>query len=590
MALPGQLKCFNVFLLLLLIYDLSEGTENQHEIFLNTLLQAVHGDRPVDTLFLLHQSNCSNCSLQDWNPSGIPTLRSNELTAFDLEQNFNHNALALVCLTRNSFRELLSTLAKTFDCLRQERIILMIHQKPDPSFIEDISHELKDLQFLHLIVLIVEENGNGKVSASTLRLQPFPAPHFKRIGNIFAIKKIFYHSINFHGRVLNTIPSDIRVLFEALTQLFAEFARRHNSTLQIQNSTIKGKDNYDIDMNTQVHSSKSLSDHMNIAMDMNSNSLIILVPCGTELRGLDIFKELGLRTLTWLALVFYIIFVVVEMTFVFISNRFNRRNFSMRYTNPLVNLRAIRAILGQAFPISHRSSLSIKHFFVFMSLFGTLFVAFFDCKLRSFLTKKPYYSQIENFSELRQSGLTVVVDPPTRQFIEQNINADFFRVEVPNVKTATSRELMNLVYAFDAKWAFVSHSIPWRAFKEEMKSLNLKIYCESKNLTILDNVPLTFSLRRNSIFSRHLRHFIIKSADSGMSTYWFKMAGKRIRKLIKTSLRGFEEQLSYHPLSFEHFKWLWTSLCIAYVISLVVFMMEILWAKYQRRTSSVNIV
>ncbi|EDW97956.1 uncharacterized protein LOC6537699 [Drosophila yakuba] len=589
MALPGQLKCFNVFLLLLLIYKPCEGM-NQHEIFLSTLLQTVHSDRPVDTLFLLHQSNCFNGSLQDWNPSGIPTLRSNELTAFDLEQNFNHNALALVCLTRNSFRELLNTLAKTFDGLRQERIILMIHQKPDPSFIEDISHELKDLQFLHLIVLVVREKWNGTISASTLRLQPFPAPHFKQIGNIFEIKKIFYHSINFHGRVLNVIPSDIRVLFVALTELFVEFAHRHNSTLQIQNSTIKEEDNYDIDMNTHLHNSKSFSDHKHIAMDMNSNSLIILVPCGTELRGLDIFKELGLRTLTWLALVFYIIFVVVESTFVFVSNRFNRRNFSMRYTNPLVNLRAIRAILGQAFPISHRSSLSIKHFFVFMSLFGTLFVGFFDCKLRSFLTKKPYYSQIENFAELRQNGLTVVVDPHTRQFIEQEINADFFRVEVPNVKTATSRDLMNLVYSFDMKWAFVSHSIPWRAFKEEMKSLNLKILCESKNLTILENVPLTFSLRRNSIFSRHLRHFIIKSADTGMSTYWFKVAGKKMRKFIKTSLRGFEEQLSYQPLSFEHFKWLWTSLCIAYVISFMVFMMEILWAKYQRRTRSVSIV
>uniref|UniRef100_B3P7N1 GG11108 n=2 Tax=Drosophila erecta TaxID=7220 RepID=B3P7N1_DROER len=348
------------------------------------------------------------------------------------------------------------------------------------------------------------------------------------------------------------------------------------------------EDNYDIDMKTQPHNSKTFSHHNNIAMDMNTNSLIIVVPCGTELRGLDILKELGVRTLSWLALIFYIIFVLAEMTFVFISNRFSRRNFRMRYTNPLVNLRAFRAILGQTFPISNRSSLSIQHFFVFMSLFGTLFVGFFDCKLRSFLTRKPYYSQIENFSELRQSGLTAVVDPPTRQFIEQEINADFFRVEVPNVRTITSRELMNLIYSFDKKWAFVSHSIPWRAFKEEMKSLDLKILCESKNLTILENVPLTFSLRRNSIFSQHLRHFIINSADTGMSTYWFKIAGKNIRKHMKTSLRRFEERPSHLPLSFEHFKWLWASLCIAYVISFMVFIMEILWAKYQAKAYTLS--
>ncbi|KMZ05046.1 uncharacterized protein LOC6739758 [Drosophila simulans] len=595
MALPKQLKFINIFLVLFIIYGSSDGTENQHEIFLNRLLQSVHNERSVETLFLLHHSNLANCSLQDWNPPRIPTVRSNELNVFNLEKTFNHNALALVCLINNSYIGLLNTLAKSFDCMRQERIILMIHRKPDPSFIEDITHELKDLQFLHLIVLIVQEKSNGQISASTLRLHSFPEPHFKRIRNVLAIKKIFYRPMNFRGKVLNAIPSDIRILFVALTEMLIEYARRYNSTLRIQNRNIKEEieiteDNYDIDMKTQLHNSKNFSHHMNIAMDMNSNSLIILVPCATELRGLDIFKELGVRTLTRLALIFYIIFVLVEMLFVFISNRFNSRNFTMRYTNPLMNLRAIRAILGQTSPISNRYSLSIQHFFVFMSLFGTLFGGFFDCKLRSFLTKRPYYSQIENFSELRESGVTVVVDPPTRQFIEDEINANFFRDKVPNVLTTPAQELINLVYSYERKFAFVAHSIPWRTFKEEMRSLNQKILCESKNLTILENVPLTFSLRRNAIFSHHLRNFIINAADSGMGTYWFKMAGKIIRKQIKTSLRESEQQPSHLPLSFDHFKWLWAVLCIAYVMSFMVFVIEILWSKYQRRTRSESIV
>ncbi|EDW43140.1 GM26403 [Drosophila sechellia] len=426
MALPKQLKFINILLVLLIIYDSSDGTKNQHEIFLNRQLQAVHNERSVETLFLLHHSNLANCSLQDWNPPRIPTIRSNELNVFNLEKTFNHNALALVCLINNSYIGLLNTLVKSFDCMRQERIILLIHRKPDPSFIEDITHVLKDLQFLHLIVLIVQEKSNGQISASTLRLQSFPEPHFKWIRNVFAIKKIFYRPINFRGKVLNAIPSDIRILFVALTEILTEYVRRYNSTLRIQNRTIKEK----IEI-TQLHNSKNFSHHINFAMDMNSNSLIILVPCGTELRGLDIFKELGVRTLTRLALIFYIIFVLVEMLFVIISNRFNSRNFTMIYTNPLMNLRAIRSILCQISPISNRYSLSIQHFFVFMSLFGTLFGGFFDCKLRSFLTKRPYYSQIENFSELRESGVTVVVDPPTRQFIEDEINANFLEMKFP---------------------------------------------------------------------------------------------------------------------------------------------------------------
>jgi len=186
--------------------------------------------------------------------------------------------------------------------------------------------------------------------------------------------------------------------------------------------------------------------------------------------------------------------------------------------------------------------------------------------------------------------VTVVVDHTTRQFIEQEINANFFRDEVPNVRTTTIQELINHVYSYDRKFAFVANSIPWRTFREEMKSINQKILCDSKNLTILENVPLTFSIRRNAIFSHHLRNFIINAADSGMITCWFKMAGKVIRKQIKTTLRESEQQPSHLPLSFDHFKWLWAVLCIAYVMSFMVFVMEILWSKYQRRTRSVSIV
>lgn len=76
----------------------------------------------------------------------------------------------------------------------------MINRKPDSKFIEDITHEVKNLQFLHLIVLIVQEKSNGQVSASTLRLQSFPEPHFKRIRNVFAIQRIFTVPLTFTER------------------------------------------------------------------------------------------------------------------------------------------------------------------------------------------------------------------------------------------------------------------------------------------------------------------------------------------------------------------------------------------------------
>jgi len=584
-----SLKLNKILLVLLLIQVPSEGIGNKHETFLNQLLKIVHHERSVETLFLLYHTKELNCSLQNWNPEKVPTLRLNELTDVNFEKSFNHNALGVVCVTEYSYEVLLKTLSKAFETIRQERIILLIHRRPNPDVMQDISYQVKGLQFINLLVLITEEQSFTDLIAPGFRLQPFPEPHFKKVRNLFASKDIFPHPANYHGRLANAIPNEMYTTYGPGSRIISEFAKKYNITLRLQwpphqNTTgITYEDTYDLNMNLRLFDRKNSLDYINVVTTVSTNCLIVVVPCGMELNGMDIFKELGLGTLTWSALIFFIIFTAVESVFIYISNRINGTNFIMRFTSPLVSLRAFRAIMGQSFPVSNRSSRSIQLLLCLMSLFGTLFGSFFACKLSSFLTKKPYYPQVETFPELRESGLTVFVDGFTREYIEREINGDFFKQEVPNVRTMSTLKLINLLQSVKIRAGFLVHSLPWGAFKKATEKLNHRVYCEGKNLTIVENVPMMIALRRNSIFSRQMRNFILNMAVSGLDKQWFKKYAHKVKADIKLSLQGFKMDQSHIPLSLDHFKWLWILLGIAYIISFVVFVIEICWARTHKR-------
>ncbi|XP_043064846.1 uncharacterized protein LOC122320717 [Drosophila ficusphila] len=585
MVNPYGLKSSNILLVLLLFCAQTAGIENPRERFLDDLLNSIHNERSVDTLFLLQQSGDPNCSFQDWNPRGIPTLRANEKSILNIKKYYNDNALALVCITKNSFQVLLNILARTFDGMRQERIVLMIPHKPSSDLIKTISRKIEHLQFLHMILLVVEEPYNTEFPVTAHRMKPFPEPHFKRVRNLFSGTKIFKKPVNFQGKVASAIRDRDFSPYKFTLNLVTAFSRKYNTTIKPQRSVNQKrnktrKEYFDIDMTMVMNDSKNLTGYVNLIGV--TATLMIAVPCGKELSSMDIFKEVGMGTVAWSALIFYILFGLVESAFVYLSPPKNGRKVSVKFMNPLVNLRALRALLGQSFPVSNRYGLPIRQLFLLMSLMGTLFGCFFGCELSSFLTKKPLYPQVNTFPELRESNLTIGVDNPTRYFIERELDRDFFRTEVPNMKNFTFTGFTKLVESFDMNFGLLVHSQPWNALKQELEVLNKKMYCDAKDLTIIHNVPLMLPVRKNSILAPYLHDFNIDVFDTGLMMHWIKVADQEIKNDVKSVLKSFEMEPSYVPLSFEHFKWLWTLLGISYAFSIMVFIMEIIWAKSQK--------
>nr|XP_041630489.1 uncharacterized protein LOC121501930 [Drosophila kikkawai] len=92
-------------------------------------------------------------------------------------------------------------------------------------------------------------------------------------------------------------------------------------------------------------------------------------------------------------------FVLVESLVLVVTHRMYGESYRLTNLNPLLNLRAFRAILGLPFP---------------------------DCKLTAMLTKPLPLAEVRNFEELRASGLTTITDEYIHSFIENNIDSQFF--------------------------------------------------------------------------------------------------------------------------------------------------------------------
>ncbi|XP_026842421.1 uncharacterized protein LOC6588301 [Drosophila persimilis] len=432
-----------VVLILLLAQAVSGKTEQPHMTFLNNLIQSIHKEVPIRTLLMLQHHQDKYCSIQDWNPDGIPILRVNELIEIDLRKHFNHMSAALVCLEEPSHMSLLlDALAKSFDHLRYVRILLWTQGNPAEEFLKQISDKAEEHQFLQMIVLGCHQRGE----VSLHRLCSFPSPQFERIENISSIAGSTFHprELNYLGKKALVFPNrDSPVNYTTkyaptgefpVTRVedkqIIEFALRYNLTLVLtekQDSDVADP-YFDIQLNPRPVLSDDLVDQIECVNTFSVSSLMVVVPCGRVTNITDVFHKLDLRTWLLYILSVYATFVVAETVIMVATHRISGRSYRLTNLNPCVNMRAFRAILGLPFPIGPRLTVSLRLLFLAMSLFGMIFSTFFSCKLSSLLTKLPLQPQVESFEQMENSGLTVIGERSMQPFIESEVDEESLNI------------------------------------------------------------------------------------------------------------------------------------------------------------------
>lgn len=564
---------------MLLIHLARSNMQSPNLEFFNNIFEGITKEGSVETILILQHHQDRNCQLRDWNHREIPTLRFNQQAKVEVRRHFNFQSVGLVCIGKDSDLSLLDTLAEDFDRMRQERIIVWIQKKVTHEMLQRITHQAKLYEFLQ--VLIFEVSAEHGMILTGYRFEAYPNSQMVQLDKAFGFCK---KPVDFQGRTAHVLP-DKEAIIPIYTQLGANvsqpfyrmhdhvmllFARKYNLNMKVIGSS--QRDLADIQLSLQMTSSKSDMKNLN---PFDLSSLKVVVPCSRERTIGDILKQLDLKCSLLYILPVYGIFVVAETFILIVTHRINGRAYQLTSLNPLLNLRAFRAILGLPFPISRRANLSLRQLSVAISVFGLIFSNFFSCKLTALLTKHSNHPQVQNFHDLRTSDLTVIGTDSFRTYIENEIDPNFFKKTITRVNWLRNAERIRLLFSLNDSYAYIIHSENWSVHDSYQKSLGRKVLCDSKDLTIIQGIPMMHVVQKNSIYAWPLSKYLVRIYETGIRRHWIDRSLYFLHKSLNATPRAEPKHMEV-PLCISDLNWLWFLLGCGYGLATLVFIVELM--------------
>ncbi|KAH8312416.1 hypothetical protein KR044_010676 [Drosophila immigrans] len=601
----------NLLLLLLLVFAtpflgsltyLKPGISKANYIV--DIIQNAIKERPTETLLVLKRRQQLNCTVKGLQLLGIPTIRKDELTTFEMKDSFNSDMISVVCMRELADSMLLTVLAKDLNRMRESRIIIWLQtMQPNPTaFLDVIRDQASSHNFLSLMV--VHSN-----SLDVYRLQPFPSPSLERITD----KRFVKTWQNFRGKTaviladllppLSMLTTDRRTGEQKLVgfsdRLISEFAKKYNITLKLRmplsevneleiidiyGMTINGE--LDLPIRFFANSPRARLTQVEYTSVLRLGKILIVVPCGKEMCLSDVYT--GLKTYSTIVLIAYFVFAIIETLFVAAFYRIIRRRYRFSYGNLLINMCAFRGVFGLSIPMTrYRSSLSLKQMVMIMSIFSLISSCLFNANLSTLLIKQPHHKQIDNFEQLRKSELEVMVDERSYNFVKWVIDEEFYESVMPNIKMVSSRQRSKMLYSLNTSYAYQTFSDMWMVLDIYQRRYGIKTMCRSPGLLLTD-VPISGILMNNSVYSVALNEFMHLTYNMGLYHHWLRSANNR---MIETfSKENAIENQEHVPLKINDLKWLWTLMALGYAVAGLVFVGEILTARWQRKQASREII
>lgn len=577
--------------------------------FLRKIISNVHKERPIETFLIMERPPNEQCFLQNGIAIDIPTLRFDETVKIYIKKIYNSEALILVCMLEVADVMLLNTLAENINRMRTARIIIWLYN--EVSIFNDlmslIVEQAKTYNFLNLLVFY-QASHNEQGPITPYRLQPFPIPTFQHITDID--KRPIFPKVysNFHGTSAVVFPDLIKPrsflsrnprtgkeeFYGSSDRLIVEFAKKHNikivfhplfktiqSPVDTYNLTLKGE----IDLPIPYFSSNMLSKtfHMEYLTNSEIGSILVVIPCGREMLIGDIYK--GLKNYSAIVLGTYFIFAIIETFCVAASNRFFWGRYDFSYSHLFVNLRVFCGVLGLPIRFNrHRSTFSLQQIVLLLGFLGIILTCFFNANLSALLTKQPQQKQIHNFKELHDSGIPLAANKFFTHLITLEVDKDFTNIIVPNIQLVSLKEAQDLLLNLNTSFAYIVYSKTWEFLNKYQQNKRINALCEAPELTIIKNMFVTGVLKNNSIFKQALEEFILGTKSFGFSKHWKNRAAQ---KSLESARSGKSISLSHQaftPLRLKDFKWLGKVLAFFYGASCIIFICEILFARWRKKS------
>ncbi|XP_037941263.1 uncharacterized protein LOC119674208 [Teleopsis dalmanni] len=525
---------------------------------------------------------------------------------FNLKQKFNSEILAFVCLQKKFDVLQLNPLTKILNHIRHSRLIFL---GKDFAQSQELCDPLKNFcekhQFTNVIILFE----NLMKEQHFYRLTPYPVYKTVRatINNTKEIFPKFW--LNFHGKVLLTLPDQVeprsfmymshngqQKLSGYIAKLIQLFAKRYNATLQFLSPVKIGKiihppfmknytQNRSLDLPINLGGVLKFDHYHEMSYPVELSSWLIMVPTTGSLITADVYRIIMENTLiiafVFTIFIFSVLFTIIDSD---LTSRTGRQ-IKIRLINLILNDKVVPGVLGQSYIFHTQPKLAQRFLYISIFIMGLTLNTLYTAHLKTLITSHPSLPQIMTFDDLRKMGVNILVDETEiKEVYKSKASTILDKIHDLMIMTDTLT-FHNRRRNLTTSYAYTVSAPLWAVFEQQQLFFAHKIFYAPKSMVLSDMYYMCVPLQKNSVLKQSLDSYVHRINAAGLLRYWYVSTFRDMLVANKISLTDRTKVETFHSLSAWDLKWIWIFITCSYVLSIVIFFMELCVSSINLRKS-----
>lgn len=209
-------------------------------------------------------------------------------------------------------------------------------------------------------------------------------------------------------------------------------------------------------------------------------------------------------------------------------------------------------------------------FQILIRLAGFICCNYYNALLSSFLATTIFGKQIDSFEDLIKSEFNLMMrytdSRSLKKYNLSNIILDRFIIKNGDV-LAKHRDSLDRSYVYPVS------SDRWYFHNLQQNTMRVKYFRYTK--MCFGQYLLTFPLWYDSLFKEPLDYFILKSLSGGLTKYWTDESFRDFKDISNMTMAQREPEAM--PMDLVYFTYAWFCIAIGLVISLVGFLLELVY-------------
>ncbi|BFG05625.1 uncharacterized protein DMAD_04318 [Drosophila madeirensis] len=559
---------------------------------LGNIVKSLKRELSFGTILLLRNENdADSCWTREDLPQDIPILNLNANQSLYLKQIFNSEILSIVCLNRSE-GDTMEALYRNLEDIRYTPTILMTQSDTNLSAL------FEDCRYHKMLNVLALKDFDPEFVYSYRAF-----PHLQMVKRrVSHIRRYFEPQLrNMQGARINALPDNImprtvvyrdaqgrRQMTGYLAHLTENFASTLNATMNIcweyapeedvinKTAMVKLSNDGFVDFPLVIAGPDDFRYRDIIVMEISSWFLILPTEANTPRARLfsktEAYKLMPLIILLALVL-----------------------SYAQRLEEglgPSVSLGSVweyvlHGVLAQPLLLPHGPSSRIIYVYGLLFFASMLSCSIFNVSLETWLVHPPVDRMILSFQDMRLEQRKILLYR-TEYFTIQNMfgEENFEKIRDIFEITNSSKYFQMMRGSMNPSYAYPITTTLWPLLQLGQSRLTRPIFRRSKEMIFDPLVLMTLPLPKDSIYRQAFTHFHLRTHDSGLYTLWFRRTFKELLVMGMMSYPVDNSSEPYKDLVWGDFIFVWMLYVGGIVASLLVFLVEIFYFKWNQNTTN----